>query len=83
MVFKKSISKVKNPRLGCGFTAVVGLTSIFLLIFNGMVLDSLLGDNISPEDMRIVGPIQFVGSVVMIFFEYWIFDRIAARFGKR
>lgn len=62
---------------------MVGLTTIVLLIINGMVLDALVGNNIGADEQRIIDPIQFVGSVVMIFFEYWIFDRVMARFGQR
>ena len=62
---------------------MVGLIAITLLVVNGVALDALVGDNISQNDARIVGPLQFVGSVVLIFFEFWIYDRFVALFDSR
>jgi len=83
MVSPKSTNTRKKAGLGCGFTAMVGLSMIALLIVNGILLDGLIGNSIGENEARIIGPLQFVGSVVMIFFEYWIYDRVMASFANR
>ena len=83
MVSNKSTATGNKAGLGCGFTAMVGLIAIALLVVNGVALDALVGDNISQNDARIVGPLQFIGSVVLIFFEFWIYDRFMAWFDSR
>ena len=83
MVSTKSATTRKKTGLGCGFTAMVGLIAIVLLVINGVALDALVGDNISPNDARIMEPLQFVGSVVLIFFEFWIYDRFVSWFDSR
>ena len=83
MVSNKSAATGKKAGLGCGFTAMVGLIAIALLVINGVALDALVGDNISKNDARIVEPLQFVGSVVLIFFEFWIYDKIVGWFDSR
>ena len=80
MASNKSATSRKKAGLGCGFTAMVGLISIVLLVINGVMLDALVGDNISQNDARIIEPLQFVGSVVLIFFEFWIYDRLMGWF---
>jgi len=80
MASSKSANTRKKEGLGCAFTAMVGLTSIVLLVVNGVALDAMIGDNFGTQEKRIIGPLQFIGSVVLIFFEYWIYDRVMARF---
>jgi hypothetical protein len=82
MVSRKSASKRKKSGLGCGFTAAVGLTTITLLIVNRLILDSIFG-SVGEEEARIIDPLKFVLAVVMIFFEYWIYDFITSRWVAR
>ncbi len=83
MVASKTASTRKKAGLGCGFTAMVGLSMIALLIVNGIVLDALLGNRFGENEARIIRPLLFVGSVVMIFFEYWIYDRVMGSLPSR
>lgn len=82
MVASKPVRNRKKAGLGCGFTAMVGLTSIALLIINRLILDSLIGD-VNEEETRIIDPLIFVLSVVMIFAQYWIYDRVTTRWTAR
>ena len=62
---------------------MVGLTCIALLILNGLALDAIAGKGISESQAKLIDPLKFVASVVMIFVEFWIYDRIKASFSKR
>lgn len=71
----------KSNRLdGCSFTLVVGLVMTALYVGNGILVRALLGPNQAGIDSRIYQPLQFALPIVLIFFEYWIFDRFMRRF---
>jgi hypothetical protein len=72
----------KSNRLdGCTFTFFVGLLMVALYVANGVFVRAVLpgGESI---DARIYQPIQFGLPIVLIFFEYWIYDRLTRRFSR-
>lgn len=82
MVSRNPVRIRKKSGLGCGFTAMVGLTLITLLIINRMILDNLFG-NVNEEVARVIDPLKFILSVVLIFVQYWIYDRVTSRWAAR
>ena len=53
---------------------------VALYVANGVVIRMIFpGGALDP---RISQPIQFGLPIIMIFFEYWIYDRIARRFAR-
>lgn len=68
---------------GCVFSAIVGLTAIFLLIVNAIVVQAFVRVNFQGIDERFFHPIQFTLPIAMIFAEYWLFDRILRYFENR
>jgi len=74
-------SKKSNRFDGCTFTLVVGLIMTALFVINGVLVRAFLPANSMLEE-RLYQPLVFGLPIVMIFFEYWIFDRFMRRFSK-
>ncbi len=76
------MAKPKQSRRfdGCSFTLVVGLVMTALYVANGILVRALLGTNPPGIDNRIIQPLQFGLPILLIFLEYWIFDRFMRRF---
>jgi len=73
----------KSNRLdGCTFALVVGLIMTALFVANGIFVRAFLIPNNGPLDSRLVQPLQFGLPIVMIFAEYWVFDRFMRRFSS-
>ena len=53
---------------------------VTLFVANGILVRGLLSSNSLSIDNRILQPLQFGMPIVMIFFEYWIYDRFMRRF---
>ena len=75
-------SKKSNRFDGCSFTLVVGVIMTALFVINGVLVRAFLAPSSSMIDDRIYQPIQFGLPILMIFFEYWIFDRFMRRFSN-
>jgi len=74
-------SKKSNRFDGCTFTLVVGLVMTALFVFNGVFVRAFLPSSTMLDD-RIYQPIIFGIPILMIFVEYWIFDRFMRRFSS-
>jgi hypothetical protein len=72
--------KKSNRFDGCTFALVVGLIMTALFVANGVLVRGFLVPSDGPLDSRLVQPLQFGLPIVMIFAEYWLFDRIMRRF---
>lgn len=66
---------------GCTFTFVVGLIMTALYVANGVFVRAILPSS-AVIDNRVYQPIQFGLPILLIFVEYWIFDRFMRRFSK-
>ena len=75
-------SKKSDRFDGCSFTLVVGFIMTALFVINGVVVRAFISPSSSLIDDRIYQPIQFGLPILMIFFEYWIFDRFMRRFSN-
>ena len=53
-----------------------------LYVANGIFVRAVLVPGNGTLDDRVVQPLQFGLPIVMIFFEYWVFDRFVRRFAS-
>ena len=53
-----------------------------LFVINGVLVRALFAPSSSMIDDRVYQPIQFGLPILMVFFEYWIFDRLMRRFSN-
>lgn len=67
---------------GCTFTLFVGFVIIGLFIANGIFVRAFFAPQLDLVDNRIYKPIQFALPIIMIFLEYWIYDKITGLFRK-
>lgn len=72
-------SKKSNRLDGCTFTLVAGMIMVALFVANGIFVRAFL-PRTSALDDRIYQPLQFALPIIMMFFEYWIWDRFMRRF---
>lgn len=75
-------SKKSNRLDGCTFALVVGLVMTALFIANGIFVRAFLAPSSSVIDDRIFQPVQFGFPILMIFVEFWLFDRFIRHFSK-
>ncbi|QEG24199.1 hypothetical protein [Mariniblastus fucicola] len=75
-------SRKSNRLDGCTFTLVVGLIMTALFVANGIFIRAFFSPSNPLIDDRIYQPLQFGLPILMIFAEYWIFDRFMRRFSK-
>lgn len=68
---------------GCTFTLFVGMLTVAMFVANGILVRAVFASQASGLDSRISQPIQFGLPIVMIFVEYWMFDRFMRLFEKR
>ena len=73
---------------GCGYVAVVTLVACVLLVINSFMVHAALSayQEVAPPEMsepRAQQAIQIVLPVILIFMEYWLYDRLVDRFAKR
>lgn len=74
----------KNNRFdGCTFTLFVGMVTVALFVANGVLVRSVFASQLSGIDARISQPLEFGLPIVLIFAEYWMFDRFMRLFEKR
>lgn len=65
----------KRSRSGCLYVLWIGLICILLLTVNGILVRSFLAANGNLiTELRVEQAIQYIVPVVMIFFEFWMFD---------
>ena len=83
MIFKPKTSRRTRTRLGCSFAGFVMLVVIFLMIINAMITRSFFRSMMAGVDPRIVDPLQFISTVLLVFFEYWMYDRVTKRWHTR
>jgi len=83
MIFKPKKSQRTRTHLGCGFAGFVMLVVILLMMINGMATRSFFRTTMASVDPRIVDPMQFISTVLLVFFEYWIFDRLTRSWLQR
>lgn len=73
----------KSNRLdGCTFTLFVGFVMIGLFVANGIFVRAFFAPQLDVVDNRIYQPIQFALPIIMIFIQYWIYDKVSALFRK-
>ena len=73
---------------GCGYVAVVTLVACVLLVINSFMVHAALSayQEVAPPEMsepRAQQAIQIVLPVILIFMEYWLYDRLVDRLAKR
>lgn len=71
------MDRQKTQRKGWGVFALIrtGLILIGLLLLNSFLVKTLVDTSaMFSEDLRISQTLQFVLPLIMIFFEYWIYD---------
>ncbi len=59
------------------------LVVIALMTFNAMIASSFFRFTLGSIDSRIVDPLKFISTVLLVFFEYWLFDRLTRRWLQR
>ena len=73
---------------GCGYVSVVTLVACVLLVINSFMVHAGLKayQEVAPAELsepRAQQAIQIVLPVILIFMEYWLYDRLVDRFAKR
>ena len=73
---------------GCGYVSVVTLVACVLLVINSFMVHAGLSayQEVAPAELsepRAQQAIQIVLPVILIFMEYWLYDRLVDRFAKR
>ena len=75
-----------SPKLhtGCGYVLVITLIACFLLVANSFIVRIALGayQEYAPAELsepRAQQALQIVMPVLLIFLEYWIYDRLVDR----
>ncbi|HZN33076.1 MAG TPA: hypothetical protein VFB80_04625 [Pirellulaceae bacterium] len=71
-------SRPAKARLGCGFLLVSAALTCVMLAINGLIVTNLVAAY-SPgplplENQRVAQAAVFLGPVVLLFVEWWIFD---------
>lgn len=74
--------KRKSGQSGCLFIVGVGVMMIFMLVFNSVVVKISFSVYLPEIDERVARAAQFVLPIVMIFLEFWIYDRVASRMSR-
>jgi len=74
-------SKKSNRFDGCSFTLMVGLIMTTMFVVNGFLVRAFLPSSTMIDD-RVYQPMMFGIPILMIFLEYWIFDRFMRRFSN-
>ena len=83
MIFKSKTNQSIPARFGCGFASFVMLVVIALMMFNAMICKAFFQTVFKGIDPKILDPLQFISTVVLVFFEYWIYDRITRWFSSQ
>ncbi len=68
---------------GCTFTLFVGFVIIGLFVANGFFVRAFFAPQLDGVDNRIYQPLQFALPIIMIFIQYWIYDKITGLFRKK
>jgi hypothetical protein len=76
-------SRKSNRFDGCTFTFFVGMVTVALFVANGILIRAFFSPSLEGVDARIYQPLQFGLPIVMIFIEFWLFDRFRRLFEKR
>ena len=76
MIFKPKTSRRTRTHSGCGFAGFVMLMVIMLMIVNALIAGAIFHVVMAGVDSRIVNPLQFITTVLLVFFEYWAYDQV-------
>ena len=66
--------RVKSKRSGFKFILIQGLLIAGLLLLNGLLVRAFILANQPVLDTRISQAIQFIGPLLMIFAQLWVYD---------
>lgn len=79
----KTKRKNSRARAGCGYVFGLGILICTLLLVNSMIIERVIDANKSLElDKRITQTAQFLIPLLMIIFQFWIFDRFMGFFKR-
>lgn len=71
----KFSSSRKRFRSGGGFAVLVMLTVVALMTINAFIATHFFRATMDGVDSRIVDPLKFISTVLLVFLEYWLYDQ--------
>ena len=82
---EKNTKKSRRTRssIGCSFAVFVMLMVVLLLTINSIITSAFFRAAMVGVDSRIVNPLQFISTVLLVFFEYWVFDKVTSVWFQR
>ena len=78
-MFRRFRKSGTASKIGCGYIFWIGLIICVLLVINVQIVKLFFRSNFPDVDFRISQAAHSVLPVVMIFFEFWVFDIFFSR----